>query len=303
MNRDSNLLTNLLLLVVLGLLLLGFAIPGPSDTSAPPAPPPAAADPDLDDLVAKVDLLLRRTAVPPPAAAPAAADEDEIVIRIPGKLARDLGVTGAELRRLVLSLEALAKQVEGTRAKANETAAIATLRNCCSAQAQFQATAMADVDNDGTGEFGSFREMSGSGKIRGDPQSRTMNPPVISGAFRNPDDRQGFVSRSGYCYRIYLPDRAGDGVAVDAVGYDRVDPEMAETRWCLYAWPVNSDAGSRTFMVNQTGDVLATEAEEYRGENGPRPGAAYLGGGIDSITGLGAVGRRGQDGHEWKHVN
>ena len=38
------------------------------------------------------------------------------------------------------------------RLSANETAAVATLRNIISAQAQFQQGAKADTDNDGTGE-------------------------------------------------------------------------------------------------------------------------------------------------------
>ena len=47
------------------------------------------------------------------------------------------------------------------RLSANETAAVATLRNIISAEAQFQQTAKADTDNDGTGEYGGFLEMSG----------------------------------------------------------------------------------------------------------------------------------------------
>ena len=47
------------------------------------------------------------------------------------------------------------------RLSANETAAIATLRNIISAQAQFQQSGKADTDNDGTGEYGGFVELSG----------------------------------------------------------------------------------------------------------------------------------------------
>ncbi len=43
------------------------------------------------------------------------------------------------------------------RLNANETSAISTLRNVSSAQAQFQASAKADVDHDGSGEVGMFR--------------------------------------------------------------------------------------------------------------------------------------------------
>ncbi|MHC4956190.1 MAG: prepilin-type N-terminal cleavage/methylation domain-containing protein, partial [Planctomycetota bacterium] len=47
------------------------------------------------------------------------------------------------------------------RLNSNETAAVATLRNIISAQAQFQSTARADENNNGVGEYGTFGEMSG----------------------------------------------------------------------------------------------------------------------------------------------
>ena len=47
------------------------------------------------------------------------------------------------------------------RLNSNETAAIATLRNIISAQAQFQTTARADENNNGVGEYGTFGELSG----------------------------------------------------------------------------------------------------------------------------------------------
>ena len=54
------------------------------------------------------------------------------------------------------------------RLNANESAAIATLRNVISAQAQIKAQAAIDVDSDGIGEYGLFAEMAGIGarKIR-----------------------------------------------------------------------------------------------------------------------------------------
>src|SRR6185436_4356295 len=74
------------------------------------------------------------------------------------------------------------------RLNANETSAISTLRNISSSQAQFQAAAKADVDNDGSGEFGLFRELSGAVAVRNIANASTgtavLNPPVLSGAFR-----------------------------------------------------------------------------------------------------------------------
>ena len=48
------------------------------------------------------------------------------------------------------------------RLASNETSAVATLRSICSAQAQFQLSGKVDVNGDGTGEYGLFREMSGA---------------------------------------------------------------------------------------------------------------------------------------------
>src|SRR5438046_386876 len=66
-------------------------------------------------------------------------------------------------------------------ARANETAAVATLRNVISAQAQFQMSAKADTDNDNNGEYGGFIEMSGAAPGR---MAGILTPPVLSGAFR-----------------------------------------------------------------------------------------------------------------------
>src|SRR5688572_10894076 len=69
------------------------------------------------------------------------------------------------------------------RLSANETAAVATLRNIISAQAQFQQGAKSDTDSDGTGEYGGFYEMSagGTGRLMA---GTVLTPPVLSGAFR-----------------------------------------------------------------------------------------------------------------------
>jgi hypothetical protein len=306
---DSNRATNLLLVVVIALLLVSLAIPVVR-TETPPAPPPevgarGARDEAFADLVAKVDLLLR--AAP---AAPTAFGEDDVVVRVPGKLARDLGITAADVRALVEGLARMSKlagaaeqkEPDGKQMNANETAAIATGRNVCSAQAQFQATARADVDGDLRGEFGSFVELSGAREVRGNAQAGRLNPPVLSGAFRSPTP-EGFVSRSGYYFVIYLPDAAGDGIATDGAGFDRIDPDRARGYWCMYAWPVTyGETGRRTFMTNQAGDVLTTDCPQYSGPSAPRPGAAFTGGGPYSIIGASAVGVTGQDGNEWKQA-
>ena len=190
------------------------------------------------------------------------------------------------------------------RLSSNETAAIATLRNVISAQAQFQQSAKADTDADGTGEYGGFVELSGGGAGR---MAAVLNPPVLSGAFRVLN-ATGAVSRSGYFFKMYLPGAAGAAVGEPQTGYvagSGVNSDLAETTWCCYAWPVNyGQSGNRTFFTNQGGDVVATERSTYSGSaGGPAAGAAFQAGGATVITGAVAIGVAGQDGATWKQVN
>ena len=188
------------------------------------------------------------------------------------------------------------------RLSSNETAAIATLRNIISAQAQFQQGARCDTDNDGTGEYGGFFELSAGGLGR---LTKILNPPVLSGAFRILNSA-GEVSRSGYFFHMYLPDNTGNGVAEPAAGYSGstgINADLAETTWCAYAWPVNyGQSGNRTFFTNQAGDVINTEFATYSGTTkGPGPDAAFQASG--AITGAVAIGVAGADTNIWKQVN
>ena len=187
------------------------------------------------------------------------------------------------------------------RLNSNETAAIATLRNIISAQSQFQTTARADDNNNGVGEYGVFGEMSGSIGVRG---NAILNPPVLSTAFRTVN-AAGEVSRSGYLFAMYLPDATGDGLPEAAGGGAdaNVDPDLAETTWCAYAWPANfGNTGNRSFFVNQGGDIVTTEDQTYSGSgNGPVSNSAFSGAGA-TITGNTATGMTGRDGNFWRQV-
>jgi prepilin-type N-terminal cleavage/methylation domain-containing protein len=188
------------------------------------------------------------------------------------------------------------------RLNSNETAAIATLRNIISAQSQFQTTSRADENRNGVGEYGTFGEMSGSIGVRG---NAVLNPPVLSTAFRTVN-ANGEVSRSGYLFAMYLPDGTGDGLAeVAGGGADAtVDPDLAETTWCCYAWPVShGNTGNRTFFVNQGGDIVTTEDQAYAGPgSGPASNAAFSPGAGATITGMTATAMTGRDGNFWRQT-
>ena len=195
-------------------------------------------------------------------------------------------------------LDARRRGLEEARMDANEMAAHATLRNITSAQAQFQASARADENENGAGEFGCFAELSGKVGVRG---GKVLNPPVLSPKFRAVE--QGRVQRNGYYFRIFLPQRGGQGLAEGEAGLRTgdVDAELAETAWCAYAWPVERDVtGRRTFFVNQAGDVLETSDGGYSGERGPEPYAAFDPSSHSyGITGKTALGKVGNDRATW----
>lgn len=194
------------------------------------------------------------------------------------------------------------------RLSANESAAIATLRNIVSAQAQIQAQAAIDEDADGIGEHGSFAEMAGAVGLRG--TGNLLAPPVLSGALGN-TDANGYVQKAGYYFLLFLPDDAAAPLpeAPNQGGPDAgVDPDLCENTWACYAWPVNlANTGNRTFMVNQSGDMIQTTGAvaPYDGTDTP------IATGLEGYDAAGdgdmgdplAIGIAGTDGNTWVSVN
>ena len=101
------------------------------------------------------------------------------------------------------------------RLNANESAAIATLKNISSAQAQCQASGIIDANGNGAGEYAYFGELSGGVAVRnneaGGLGTELISPPYLSAAFNNVVASR--VQRSGYVFQVFLPDAAAAATA------------------------------------------------------------------------------------------
>jgi type II secretory pathway pseudopilin PulG len=219
---------------------------------------------------------------------------------------------------IIVILAAIAiPSIIAARLNANEASAISTLRTILTAQAQFQLRATADVDGDGVGEFGMFRELSGAVDVRDSDDgtfkgvgSNVLRPAVLPGAFRTMKNTHEF-GKSGYHFRIFLTGTGGRAVSehgTNKIHGGPIDADLSETTWCAYAFPANHGfSGLRTFFTNQAGDITATVDPRYEGKDAVEEdtaGAAFTAGGdLRSITGTLAVGTTGRDGSMWRKVN
>ncbi|MHC5020190.1 MAG: hypothetical protein ACYTGX_08805 [Planctomycetota bacterium] len=200
------------------------------------------------------------------------------------------------------------------------------MRSIAAGQEHFQKGNIVDQDSDGMGEFGWLGELSGA------EPCRVAGLPMTTSPFIAPilgmKDKYGNAPKSGFYFRMYL--QGPDGTWVGEPMLEKADAptggggaeaprksfaeskqaaDLNETRWICYAWPqTHTHTGDQAFVVNEAGEVWATQYEEGVGDGGPYTGAIHRPLPLAAFTadGMriadGARRERAQDGRLWRRV-
>lgn len=138
-----------------------------------------------------------------------------------------------------------------SKAMANETSAITSLKNMCSAQEGFKTTCCVDINANGCGEYGFLGEVSGvfnyrennAGGLSG--ESCSSNP-FVDSSFANVNANHETL-KSGYFFICYLPTGLNGGTPQHP---QPVDVLLSEDRYVIYAFPNRfGRSGSRVFAI------------------------------------------------------
>ena len=189
------------------------------------------------------------------------------------------------------------------RLQANERSALASMRAIVNAEFQVRSQGLIDSNNDGMPEFGFLGELAGQRPVRG--SGSKLSPPVLSVAMGLVDNT-GTISRSGYLFRLFLPNAAGVGVPETSAGLASVDPGLAVDYWAAMAWPSSyGQSGVNTLWTGSRGEILKTKAPAYSGVLATiYPSAPFLSATTPGlITGSTlAINVAGSDGNIWRVV-
>lgn len=192
----------------------------------------------------------------PPSRAPAEAPEEELVAS-PRRTGLARLLMTVSLTLMALAFVAIPSFQSPSTPEAEMQLAVAALRHLHEQQLRFADAALADVDGDGRGEFGSLSELSGAVPVRGGEQ--WLDPPWISTRFAA-EREQGALRRGNYHYEVWLPAVGGAWIPGREATHApaRIDTDRAERYFLIYAWPAARFARDelvRAFLIDAAGEV------------------------------------------------
>lgn len=155
----------------------------------------------------------------------------------------------------------------------NESMAISHLRSLVGAQKHAQSLCIVDQDDDKVGEFLFITELAGIRPVRAGGtglKSPLLDPEVWRLS------TGGFVEMHGYLFSVYLPGPGGEFLSEASEVGAAVDGDGAESGWIALAWPVRyGETGTRTFAVNESGQVIAGDVPGNSGTSRPEANSAF----------------------------